>query len=134
MGDLKILKEKEVSVILWIKALYDFENPDCPHDTLDDKLKKFDFTTAKLYKEDYEAGIAALIDIGALTIDDESNVAKLTTKGNILMVSLSAIKGFSDETVTNIMNGTIIVTDFVVEHRKEIASILLKVFEKVVFA
>ena len=134
MGELRLLTVEEVSVILWIKALYDFKNPNCPNDTLDDKLKKFDFTTANLYREDYENGIAALIDLGALVIDAEDNVAKLTTKGNLLMVSLSAIKDFSDETVKNIMNGSIIVSDFVVEHRKEIGSIFLKIFEKAIFS
>ena len=120
----------QVSVLMWVKALNDFENPDCPNDTLDDKIEKFDNETANIDIDTFKDGLEKMCSIGVLELSGEEQVYQLTTNGKALMAALSAAKGFSDETMKKILNGTIKMVDFVKEHKSEILSIILTIIFK----
>ena len=120
----------QVSVLMWVKALNDFKNPDCPNDTLDDKIEKFDNETANIDIDTFKDGLEKMCSIGVLELSGEEQVYQLTANGKALMAALSAAKGFSDETMKKILNGTIKMVDFVKEHKSEILSIILTIIFK----
>lgn len=123
----KQLTQEEVVVLLCVKALNDFKDLECPNDTLDTKINKFDYTSEDgMYKETFIDGLKKLETLGIIHIqlEDEDSYYVLTAKGKVTMKALSAIKGFTDETVQKIVNGTISVLDFTKEHWLDILTIL----------
>jgi len=127
MGTQQELTTDQVAVLMWVKALNDFKDPDCPNDTLDDKIEKFDLISADLSSTTFLDGMNAIKELGVIDVVGDEEIYRLTDKGKALMVALSAIKGLSDETIKNILNGSIKVKDFVIEHREEIISIIITI-------
>lgn len=112
----------EINVIMWLKALYDFVNPDFPNDTFDDKMMKFRYKTADIETEDLQSVLEKLMNQGI--VDLSTGRCEFTLKGITIMKALSAIKDLSDKTIQAIVNGTIDVTEYVKEHLIDILEIL----------
>lgn len=127
VGTKQHLTTEETAILLCVKALNDFKNPDYPEDTLDEKIKKFDSTSDNIGVENFKAGLKKLESMEVLEsveLEDDKYGYALTAKGKVVMNALSAIKGFSDETVQKIVNRAINVSAFVKEHGLEIIGIL----------
>lgn len=121
------LTVEQVSVLLWVKALEDYRNEKHPEETLDEMIQQFDLTSIDMSDEEFMDGLDALQSIGVIDKKGEEQIYELTKSGEKLMIALSAVKGFSDETVQKIFNGTIRARDFVLEHKDEIFSIFTKI-------
>lgn len=134
MGTQQELTTEQISVLLWIKALNDFKDADCPDDTLDDKIMKFDLISAGISSECFKDSMQAFENMEIISIDDEDQVYRLTTKGKALMVGMSAIKNFSDETVKNLFNGSVKAIDFAKEHKSEIIGLVFTVLNNIASA
>lgn len=127
----KELTVEEVSILLWIKALNDFTDPDIPEDTLDSKINKFEVESAGIEREVFEKGIEAICELGILRESGSEPEIELTTQGKAVLTALSTIKGLSDESVQKILTGTINVIKFAKEHKEEIFTIITICLSKI---
>lgn len=57
MRNEKVMTKEQIGVLMWVKALNDFKSPDCPNDTLNDKIKKFEYESAGLDDDTFWNGI-----------------------------------------------------------------------------
>lgn len=112
----------EINVIMYLKALYDFVDPNFSKDTFDDKMKKFRYQTADITTEDLQAVLEKLMNKGIIDLSTEKCV--ILNKGEVMMKALTKLESLSDKKVHAILNGTIAVTEFVKEHLVEILAIL----------
>lgn len=119
---------EQTSVLLWVKALYDFTDANAPDDTLDVKINKLDVESIGFEREAFEKGLTELCDIGILRQSEAEQEIELTMLGKAVMTALSTVKCLPDETIQKILNGTINTVEFVKEHGAEILNVVTLVF------
>ena len=131
MGTQQAFTEEQVSVLLWLKVFNGYNEGELKDKTLDEKIEAIEWGDKSwegITREQIDNGIDLMQSLGLLDIvgDDERYV--LTVKGKVFFAALSVIEGFSDETKTNILNGSIKALDFVKDHKEEILCILSIIF------
>ena len=113
---------QEVNIIMWLKALYDFDDPNFTDDTFDDKMMRFRYMTTGIKTDDLKNVLDKLMDKEIIDLSTEKCL--FTVKGKAMMNALGAIKGWSDVNIQAIMNGTVALSKFVKEHFPEIVTII----------
>lgn len=116
---------EEAEVLMYLKALYEFHDPDCPKDTLDDKILKFDITSSNLDPDDFNSGIDGLCELKILEYNEDGELAS-TEKGRAIIKALSVLKINDEEFFTKIYNGSVSLVDITKKHFDEILSCVFK--------
>lgn len=109
----KLITRQEAEVMIWVKLLNDFSDPNCPEDTLDTKIEKFDIETAKMELNDFKKGLNKLISLDILKLDEEKNVYELTGYGELVFVALTPLKNRKDKTIALVWNGIMTAGEFI---------------------
>lgn len=129
------LTDNEIMTLVWVKCLNDYKDDTCPEE-LYEKVRKFSPEDCGISKDKFEEALEGLAQIGVLTCENNElelldDIPKyvLTTRGNIVMKALSPIINLHDDTIVKIVNGIIILADFVKKHGATIMNILVKTLE-----
>lgn len=109
----KLITRQEAEALIWVKLLNDFSDPNCPDDTLDDKIEKFDLETANIELSDFKKGLNKLISLDILKLDEEKNIYVLTGYGELVFAALTPLKNRKDKTIAHIWNGIITAGEFI---------------------
>lgn len=109
----KLITRQEAEVMIWVKLLNDFSDPNCPNDTLDTKIEKFDVETAHIELEDFKKGLSKLIFLEILRFDEEKNIYELTGYGESVFAALTLLKNKKDKTIAFIWNGIMTAGEFI---------------------
>lgn len=131
---------EQVKTLVWVAVLNEFEYEGLP---LGEKIAKFDYTALDMKMEEYVVCLEYLCKIGVfkpvqedeptVTLEspfydgpeDEIPCYELTKKGKFVTAAVLKITGKKkDETMKCIINGTIVIGNFVKEHWTDIINIV----------
>lgn len=131
MGTVKDLTSRQVSILLWLKVLYDFKGEGFEAATFNEKFDAFEAVEDTGFtREEYDSYVNFWKCNGIIDENKQTHEYSISKKGQKLFQQLDEMKDSSDKEIADTLKGLLkandlsIILEFVSNNKQEILMVL----------